>query len=249
MIFILLPAYNEEEGLEKLLTRISRIMNAYGKPYRLIIVNDGSVDHTVEVIQSFNELPITLVNFEKNKGIRDVFRTGFRMVCEQASDDEVCVTLDSDNTQNPYTILDVLRKLDEGYDVVIASRFEPGGKMVGAPMLRRFLSVGVAWLLRTIFALPNVKDYSTFFRGYRVGIVRKGVARFEDDLIAGHGFSAMANMLIKLGEVTDKFAEVPLVLRYDLKEGGSGMRIFRTIWGYVRIIETNWGLRRNRRNI
>lgn len=244
MIYILLPAYNEEEGLEKLLIRISRVMNAYGKPYKAIIVNDGSVDHTVDVINSFNELPITLVNFEKNEGVREVFRTGFRLVCEHASDDDACITLDSDNTQNPYTMIDILRKLDEGYDVVIASRFESGGKMVGAPLFRRFMSIGVAWLLRNIFALPNVRDYSTFFRGYKLKIIKRGFTQYGDGLIEGHGFSSMANMLIKLGQLTQNFAEVPLVLRYDLKEGGSGMHIFKTIRGYLMIIKTNWKLRK-----
>lgn len=244
MIFIVLPAYNEEEGLEKLLIRISRVMNACGNSYRLVIINDGSTDHTVEVIDSFSELPITLVNFEKNEGIREVFRTGFRLVCEQAHDNDICITLDSDNTQSPYTMFDILAKLNEGSDVVIASRFEPGGRMVGAPLLRRFLSVGVAWLLRNIFALPNVKDYSTFFRGYRLETIKRGLAKFGDDLIEGHGFSAMANLLIKLGQITEKFAEVPLVLRYDLKEGGSGMHTLKTIRGYVAIILTNWKFRK-----
>ena len=131
MLFILLPAYNEEEGLEKLLDRIHRIMEAFSIQYKLFIINDGSVDRTSYVIQSYSKImPIELINFENNRGITEVFRVGFKRICEIGSDDDICITMDSDNTQNPYVILDIIKKLNESSDVVIASRFKKGGKMV-----------------------------------------------------------------------------------------------------------------------
>jgi dolichol-phosphate mannosyltransferase len=238
MLHIVLPAYNEEEGLEKLLERIRRIARANAIDYRLLIVDDGSRDHTAEVVQSFAiDMPIDLVSFTANAGVTEVFRSGFRRICAEADDDDVCITMDADNTQNPYVILDVLKKLQNGCDLVVASRFEPGGGMVKAPVLRRFLSLGVAWLLRHAIAIEGIRDYSTFYRGYRVKLLKRGFALHGDDLICGEGFSGMADMLIKLCALAGgRVGEVPLVLRYDLKEGGSGMRIFRTIRGYVGVI-------------
>ena len=239
MIYILLPAYNEEEGLENLLNRIKRIAGAFSFSYKIIIVNDGSTDHTELVIRSYSDTtPIELINFEKNRGIEEVFKAGFKRVCGIAKDDDICITMDSDNTQNPYVMLDMLRLMEGsgGPDIVIASRFEKGGAMVGAPFTRRILSIGISYILRRLIPIKGVKDYSTFYRAYRISVIKKGFEKYGDGLIEGHGFSAMANLLIKLCTITDKVQEVPFVLRYDLKEGGTGMNIGKTMMGYLGII-------------
>ena len=240
MVYVLLPAYNEEEGLEKLLSRIERICRTYAIKTQMLIVNDGSVDHTRAVIRSFGEIPITVIDFPKNRGIAGVFSAGFKWVLARAGDDDFCVTLDADNTHNPYVMLDVLNKLVEGNDLVIASRFQPGGGVVGVPLYRRLMSDTVSLLLQRVVKLSNVRDYSTFYRGYRLSLMRKGFEVFGDRLIEGQGFSAMAGLLIKLGQLTDRIAEVPLRIRYDLKEGSSGLPILKTMRGYVRLLFAYW---------
>lgn len=237
MLYILLPAYNEEEGLEKLLDRIRRIMDAFSIQYKIIIVNDGSADRTEYVIQSYSKkMPIELINFKNNSGITEVFKAGFKRVCEMGKDGDICITMDSDNTQSPYVILDILKKLNGSCDVVIASRFKEGGKMVGAPMMRRLMSNGVAFMLKKLMPIDGVRDYSTFYRGYKVKVIKDAFNLYGDGLIEGHGFSSMASFLIKLRKVAKKFDEVPFTLRYDLKEGGSGIKIFKTMKGYLAIV-------------
>jgi len=238
MIHILMPAYNEEEGLEKLLGRIQLAMRHLKEDYHVYIVNDGSVDRTREVVECFQELiPITLHNFERNQGVTMVFRKGFELVLDKASDDEMIVTLDSDNTQTPFVILDFYKKFHEGSDIVIASRFARGAAVVGVPWFRNILSNGVAFLLQTLFPIQGVRDYSTFYRAYRAGLVRKGREKYGEELLAGDGFSSMAGFLLKLCFLDGiKVKEVPIQLRYDLKEGGSNIRIFRTIKGYLKMI-------------
>ena len=69
MIYILLPAYNEEEGIERLLERVYRIQKSFKFDLRLIVVNDGSHDNTKMVIESFKEyLDLEVINFETNMG-------------------------------------------------------------------------------------------------------------------------------------------------------------------------------------
>jgi len=236
MLYILLPAYNEEEGLEKLLERIDRITKSFSIPYKLIIINDGSVDHTVAVIESYSKImPIELISLKPNQGITEVFKIGFNRVCETARDEDICITMDSDNTQNPYVMLDIINRLNQSYDVVIASRFQKGGGMVGAPFIREMMSRGVAFIFRKLSPIAGVTDYSTFYRGYSVRVLKQALSLYGDDLVQGYGFSSMASILIKLHKITEKFSEVPFVLRYDLKEGGSGMKVPKTIKGYLRI--------------
>jgi dolichol-phosphate mannosyltransferase len=237
IVYLLLPAYNEEEGLEKLLGRLERIATAYRLDLHILIVDDGSTDHTQIVIRSFLDvLSIEVEAFRANRGVAEVFSVGFRRVLESAHDHDYCITMDSDNTQNPYYILDLVTALDSGAEIAIASRFAPGGGMRKAPRLRALLSYGVAYLLRVFVGLPGIKDYSTFFRGYRVGLLRQVFARHGGAAIQGHGFACMARFLILAAEQATDIREVPLILRYDLKEGGSGMRIWRTIRGYLRIL-------------
>ncbi len=151
-VYILLPAYNEEEGIEKLHSRIDRICRTYAIKAEVVIVNDGSADHTRAVIRSFAEMPITLIDFPKNRGIAAVFSVGFPWVLDRGGDGEFCITLDADNTHSPYVMLDVLAKLLEGNEVVIASRFQPGGEIIGIPLYRRVMSNAVSLLLRWIAA-------------------------------------------------------------------------------------------------
>lgn len=239
MIYILLPAYNEEEGLEYLLDRIKRITTGFSIEYKVVIVDDGSTDHTGMVIKSYsNNMPIDNIRFDKNMGITQVFKEGFKRVCGLAGDDDICVTMDSDNTQNPYVMLDMIKAMDgpQKPDIVIASRFAKGGGTVGAPLVREWLSMGVSHILRRLIAIKGLKDYSTFYRAYRMKVIKEGFGKYGEAFIEGHGFSAMARFLIRLSTITDRIQEVPFVLRYDLKEGGTGMNIPRTIWGYLDIM-------------
>ncbi|MBF0415235.1 MAG: glycosyltransferase family 2 protein [Magnetococcales bacterium] len=237
VVYILFPCYNEEEGLEKLLLRIQRIVRLKQWKYRLVIVNDGSTDHTREVVESFmGEMHVDFINFDKNKGVVAVFNTGFGHILNASvHPEDVVITIDSDNTMNPYVILDLMEKIREA-DVVIASRFVPGGMMIGAGY-RAYLSYLAAFLMRWRVNLPNVTDYSIFFRAYRIELIRHLWKRYQGRPVEGQGFSCMANLLLRIYDMRPdtRFGEVPLVLRYDQKKSKSSIRIFETILGYLKL--------------
>ena len=235
-VYIVFPCYNEEEGLEKLLQRVKNVEKISGKNFHLVIVNDGSKDHTADVARAFaDELSIHLIDFKQNQGVATVFNTAFAYVLERAGDDDIVVTIDSDNTMNPYTMLDMFREM-EASDVVIASRFAEGGKMVGAGY-RGLLSYAASWLMCWRVGIPSIKDYSIFFRSYRPAVLRKVFDACSGQPVEGGGFSCMANLLIRINRMNPaaRFTEVPLTLRYDMKEGGSGLKMFRTIRGYLKL--------------
>jgi dolichol-phosphate mannosyltransferase len=239
MIFVLLPAYNEGKGISALLSTLHEMFRSFPEPCRVIVVNDGSVDDTETKVRSFAlHLNLKLISFEKNRGVEEVFTAGFRYACAESVDpaNDVCVVLDADGTQDPRVLFDLLGKVRAGDDLVIASRFRKPGKMVGCPPLRYFYSVAVSWIMRIFVRLPNVRDYSMFFRAYRISLLNRGFAEYGDALLAGKGFASAAVCLIKLGNLTKRISEVPLVLRYDLKHGKSGMKIMKTIRGYFELL-------------
>ena len=238
MIYILLSAYNEEEGIEKLLERIYRIQRSFKFNIRLIVVNDGSHDNSKIVIESFKGyLDLDVINFEKNAGIKKSFYEGFKRVNELSnSKEDICITMDSDNTHNPYYLISIVNKLKEPCDIVIASRFLKGGGMQGVPFYRKILSSTGSFLMKKFVGIPNITDYSTFYRGYKVYVIREALKKYDKGLIDGEGFSCVINMLIKLNKMGYKVKEIPFILKYYLKEGSSGIQILKTIKGYLKII-------------
>lgn len=238
MIYILLPSYNEEAGLSEILPVLARI--APPGEFRVIVVDDGSRDRTSEVAARFKgPLDLHLIRFERNRGVSEVFFAGMSHIIEDSRDpdNDVCVVLDADGTQDPLIMLPMINAVNaQGADIVIASRFVPGGGMIGCPLPRTILSVGTSWLLRSVVRMPGVKDYSVFFKAYRVRVLKEGFTRYGRDILKGRGFSGICGMLIRLGNVTRNITEIPLVLRYDLKGGSSGMRILRTMRGYLELV-------------
>jgi dolichol-phosphate mannosyltransferase len=149
--------------------------------------------------------------------------------CRLAQPNDVVVTLDSDNTHTPELILRMVRMVREGHDVVIASRFVRGSRVRGVPLSRRILSRVAAVMFKVAFPIPGVRDYTCGYRAYRAGLLQEVTAadpRFFDQ----DGFQVMVDILLKLRRNRDLiFGEVPLILRYDLKEGSSKMDVGGTI--------------------
>lgn len=236
-VFVIFPCFNEEEGLEKLLGRFNRVMSMSRCTFNFVIVNDGSLDRTHYVAESFsNELSIQLITFKKNQGVETVFNTAFGYIIKHISDDDIIITMDSDNTMNPFVILDML-KLMNNADIVVASRFVRGGKMIGAGY-RTVMSYCASWLMRFGVGVPNLTDYSIFFRSYRGSVIRKLFEFYNGHPVSGEGFSCMANLIIRAHYLCPniRIQEVPLTLRYDLKESGSKIKILRTIMGYLKLV-------------
>jgi dolichol-phosphate mannosyltransferase len=226
----MLPAYNEEQDLPVLLGRIQRALEKWAN-YRILVVDDGSHDRTAQIVRdAAAQMPVELIQHPKNMGLGAAMRTGLK-VAAQGSD--IVITLDADNSQDPELIKSMVERLGEEFDVVIASRFQPGAQEVGVPPFRIALSHLASTGIRTLVRYSGVRDYTCGFRAYRAETLRKLINTFGDGFIRENGFSCMFELLLNLKALRARVSEVPLVLRYDLKEGASKMRIMRTMWRYV----------------
>jgi dolichol-phosphate mannosyltransferase len=232
MILIVLPAYNEAAGLPALLRSIRQVMDEGRLAYKVVVVDDGSSDGTWDAIAAHAvEMPIVPVRHEKNRGLAEALRSGLQVAVGEAGPDDVIVTMDADNTHAPGLVMRMLGLIREGHDVVIGSRYVSGARVVGVPFHRRVLSGGASLLMRAVFPIEGVRDYTCGFRAYRASILQRAFARYSERLISQKGFSCMVDILLKLRtlEPDPIMGEVPLVLRYDLKHGMSKMRAARTI--------------------
>lgn len=229
-VTLLLPAYNEEADLPPLLERAGAALEGRAD-YRILVVDDGSRDGTADAVRRAAErLPITLIQHARNQGLGAAMRTGLKAA---AQGEGVVVTMDADNSHDPELIHAMVARLDGASEVVIASRFQPGGAELGVPAHRRLLSHTASAVLRILIRYPGVRDYTCGYRVYRVETLRRLIDAFGDGFVRENGFSCMLELLLNLRTLGVPAAEVPLVLRYDLKTGSSKMRVMRTVWRYA----------------
>jgi len=115
-ISVVVPVFNEEGNLPALLDRLTAVMNASGRPYELVFVDDGSRDRSLEILRAAaaaNPSRIQVLELARNFGQHQAILAAFSRVRGDA-----VVTLDADLQNPPEEIPRLLAKLDEGYDVV-----------------------------------------------------------------------------------------------------------------------------------
>lgn len=236
-VLVVLPVYNEEARIERLLDHLDEAMEEAGIAYRVILVDDGSRDRTLEIVaRAAARMPIRVLRHEINQGLGGTIRDGLVAAAEEAGPRDIIVTMDADDTHAPGLILRMTRMISEGHDVVIASRYREGSRAVGVPLLRRALSYGASWLFRIVFPIRGVKDYTCGYRAYRASVVRDALDRYGRGFLDQDGFQCMVDILLKLRRMHLIFGEVPFILRYDYKEGGSKMNVGRTVGATLQLI-------------
>jgi dolichol-phosphate mannosyltransferase len=236
-IWVVLPAYNEERALPPLLDSLLETLGRKGEEFSIIVVNDGSKDRTGEVAEDYaTRAPVSVLHNDGNKGLAETMRRGLMEALSKAHANDIVVTMDADNTHPAGLTLRMIQSIREGNDVVIASRYRQGSHVRGVSFYRRMLSTAASWLCRILFPIRGVRDYTCGYRAYRADLIQALVDRCGSGFISERGFSCMLEILLRLGESNPVVAEVPLVLRYDLKPGRTKMRILQTILDTLRLL-------------
>ena len=114
-ISIIIPAYNEDKNVAELYKKISAVLRTLKKSYEIIFIDDGSTDDTYSELQKLNKLynKVRIIKFRKNFGQTQSWKAGF----DNAKGDLI-VTMDADLQNDPKDIPKLLKKLEQGYDVV-----------------------------------------------------------------------------------------------------------------------------------
>ena len=231
LVYFLLPAYNEEENLPDLFSAIADAMT----DYHVVLVNDGSQDRTGEIAREFSEkMPMTVIDHEENKGLGGALKTGIFHIVDNGKAGAAVVTMDSDLTHDPQMVPLMVGELEKGFDVIVASRYAPGGEQRNLPLSRRILSWGINLLIR--MKGSTVKDNTSGFRCIRLSALKRAVEKFGDEFINTREFTSTVLILLRLLNVGVKTKEVPIILDYGLKRGASKMKVGRTIRAYLRLL-------------
>lgn len=225
-IWVGLPAYNEEVTIPALFRRFKQVFPEKGMPYRIVLYNDGCTDRTVErALEWGKELNVEIIGKAVNMGLGEGLRSLIAHVTELGAENDVLFIMDCDDTHHPDQFPVMLAALDRGHDIVIASRYRHGSRIAGVALHRRLLSLGAAILFKLLHWCRGVRDYTCGFRGYRVGLLQRARTHYGERLVEERGFACMVELLLKLNRVGASMCEVPIDLRYDLKQGASKMDV------------------------
>jgi undecaprenyl-phosphate 4-deoxy-4-formamido-L-arabinose transferase len=162
-ISVIIPVYNEEENLPELGRRLMLTLTGMGRPFEIILVDDGSTDRSWEILtELYEQHPqyIRALQFHRNFGQHPAVFAGF-----QAARGRVVVTLDGDLQNPPEEIPRLVAKLEEGYDAVGGWRQDRQDSL-----FRRLPSQAVNYLMSKVTGI-KLRDYGCMLRAYRREVV------------------------------------------------------------------------------
>lgn len=190
-VLIVIPAYNEEANIERVVDHLVQNFPQYD----YVVVNDGSKDRTGEICRNrgynFLDLPVNL-------GLAGAFQAGIRYAYKKGY--ECAIQLDGDGQHRPDFVGDMKKKMDEGYDIVIGSRFISEKK----PMTMRMLGSNLLEGAIRLTTGADIKDPTSGMRMFS----RKMIREFAMGLNYGPEPDTVS-YLVKQGA---KVAEVPVIM-------------------------------------
>lgn len=216
---IIIPVYNEAENIGN---TIESIKEKVKTPHRIYIVYDFDEDNTLPVAKKFLKNGVNL-KFVKNptKGVVNAIKTGFK----EAGEDYLLVTMA--DLSDDYSVVDRMCELmREGYDVVCGSRYMKGGKQIGGPLIKNFLSRIAGVSLKYIAGLPT-HDTTNSFKLYRKSMLNS--IRIESD----GGFEIGMEIVVKAHFAGFKVTEIPCIWM-DRQKGKSRFKITKWTPKYLR---------------
>jgi glycosyltransferase involved in cell wall biosynthesis len=193
-VFITIPAYNEEKTIPLVIEDIKEVMLKTDYNYKIVVVNDGSKDETAKVA---NNLGTTVISHKRNKGLAETFKTEIKECLKQNAD--IIVHTDADGQYPAEYIPELIKKVEEGNDLVLGSRFLK--KKYSGSLMK---SLGNQAFAKALSSLTKVKitDSTTGFRAFT-----KDVAS-EIEYI--NTFTYTQEQIIKAAKQKFIIAEVPI---------------------------------------
>lgn len=203
-ISVVIPVYNQEKNVIKALERIRRVLEDAFINYELVVVNDGSIDETLNVLnrERLSNRKLKIISYAPNRGKGFAVRTGIL-----ESRGAIVVFTDGDLDISPEVISEYVKGLDKSA-LVIASKLHPMSK-IQAPFSRRFLSRAFNLFVRIAVGI-KVKDTQSGLKAGNGDILRK---IFKVMLVKRYAFDVE---LLAIAEALDlKIKELPIEIRLD----------------------------------
>jgi dolichol-phosphate mannosyltransferase len=231
---IIIPTYNELANAPILIERIFKhIANSH-----ILIIDDGSPDKTGEKIKEIQRRYPGLFLLERasKSGLGSAYRTGFAWGLERGYEELIEMDADLSHRVRDLKKMIEAKELQPNTDLVIGSRWVPGGKTENWSKSREFLSRAANLYVRAMLGM-GVKDSTAGFRIYSSSILE----RLNLEAIKSEGYSFQIEMTRAVYKLGGKMIEVPITFR-ERENGVSKMS--KNIVREAMLLVTIWGLKR-----
>ncbi len=164
---VIIPARDEEESLPPTIQAIYSTFIAAGIPHEIVVVDDGSRDHTWVVLQNLKSTVPSLVSVQ-NMGPNGFGRAVAFGLSQMKGD--ACVIMMADASDDPHDAVKYWHHLNEGYECVFGSRFVEGSEVIDYPWVKLVVNRLANYLVRIGFNIP-LNDTTNAFKAYRRTVI------------------------------------------------------------------------------
>jgi dolichol-phosphate mannosyltransferase len=212
-VWVILPTYNEAENLERI---VGRVLEQLPASRRVLIVDDNSPDGTGEIADrlAVSDGSIAVLHRERKEGLGPAYLAGFRVALDGGA--ERIIEMDADFSHDP-AFLPKLIEATEDADLVIGSRYVPGGGITDWGPMRRFISRGGSAYARVALGLP-IRDLTGGFKCFR----RVVLETINLETIEARGYAFQVETTYRAIKSGFRVVEVPITFR-DRTDGTSKM--------------------------
>ncbi len=227
---VIVPTYNELDSIGEV---AGRLFDAVGDRADLLVVDDGSPDGTAELVKQMTHGPnaVHLIQRSHKQGLGTAYVTGFRWALERGYDS--VVEMDADLSHDPADVPRLLHRLQDA-DLVVGSRYVPGGRIVNWGLIRRALSLA-GNLYARMWLGYGVRDSTSGFRAYKTSALQ----REELSGLRSEGYSFQIEMTRRVYLAGGEIVEVPITF-VERAKGKSKMSRRIVVEAMLRV--TLWGL-------
>lgn len=228
---VIVPTYNERSTIRDV---IGRVFDMDPVNVDILVVDDSSPDGTAEEVLALasREPRISLLSRDRKEGLGRAYIAGFRWALAQGY--EAIIEMDADLSHDPAAIPSLLEALSEA-DLVVGSRYIPGGRIENWGVVRRSLS-----RLGNIYAGAllgmGVRDSTSGFRAFRSSVLRE----LDLDTVSSHGYAFQIEMTRRIHLGGGRIVEVPIT--FVERAAGSSKMSKRIVAEALREV-TIWGIR------
>ncbi|MGH3065471.1 MAG: polyprenol monophosphomannose synthase [Gaiellaceae bacterium] len=209
-----LPTYNERENLEPMIRALREVLDV-GRD-RVLVIDDGSPDGTGEIADRLAaELPwVSVLHRERKEGIGPAYIAGFRRAL--AENAELVLEMDCDFSHSPAVVPRLIAAAADA-DLVIGSRYAPGGGTANWGLLRRIVSRGGCLYAQVILGL-RVRDLTGGFKCFR----REALETIDLDALSAHGYAFQIETTYRVRRAGLRVREIPITF-VERRAGASKM--------------------------
>ncbi len=235
---VIIPTYNEAENIAWIIEQVF----THHTDVDILIADDGSPDGTGEIADKLAAADprVNVMHRAGKQGLGSAYRAGFAWGIERNYD--LLVEMDADGSHRPEDLAVLLKASAAGADLVLGSRWVPGGGVVNWPWYRRMISRGGTLYAQVMLGIP-IRDATGGYRVFR----RETLERLPLDEVASQGYCFQIDMARRVLDEGMTIVEVPITfverVRGQSKMSGDIVReaLWRvTVWGLERAVPRRW---------